>query len=307
MKPVILLMGPTASGKTDLALALADRLPCELISVDSALVYRGLDIGSAKPAAEVLSAYPHHLIDIREPSEPYSAAEFCRDARALIYDIQAKGKYPLLVGGTMLYFRSLVQGLSPMPPANAEVREQLSAEALAVGWPALHQQLQQIDPVAAARISVHDSQRIQRALEVWQLTGQTLTALQALPPLSPFDWPCCPLALLPERSWLHQRIEQRFMQMLELGALEEVRQLQARPELHADLPAIRAVGYRQMWQFLSGEIDYASMVAQGVAATRQLAKRQLTWLRSWEGLHGLDPRAPNLLDQVLKIVDDMPK
>lgn len=307
MTPVILLMGPTASGKTDLALALADAMPCDLISVDSALVYRGMDIGSAKPSPELLAKYPHQLIDIRDPAQAYSAAEFCQDARAQIAASYARQRVPVLVGGTMLYFRSLIQGLSPMPGADPQIRAQLMAEAEQSGWPHLHQQLQQVDPQAALRIQPNDSQRIGRALEVWRLSGRPISEWQQLPAEQSFDWPYVSVGLMPERQWLHQRIEQRFRQMLEQGVLDEVRQLRLRPDLHADLPSIRAVGYRQIWQYLAGELDYASMLAQGVAATRQLAKRQITWLRSWQGLQPLDPVAPNLLDQLLKIVDDMPK
>lgn len=286
--PVICLMGPTASGKTALAIALKQQLGnAELISVDSALVYRGMDIGTAKPTAEELAAAPHFLLDIRDPAQSYSAADFRCDALRLINEIQQRGNIPILVGGTMLYFKALLQGISELPPADATIRMQLEAEAQREGWFAMHQQLAAIDPVAAARIHPNDPQRINRALEVYRITGKNLTELTAEKP-EPFPFKVHQFAIAPtDRALLHQRIEQRFMLMLAQGFQEEVQDLFGRGDLHDNLPSIRSVGYRQMWHYLAGEIDYSTMVAQGVAATRQLAKRQLTWLRSWPDLQWL--------------------
>jgi tRNA dimethylallyltransferase len=278
--PAIFLMGPTASGKTALACALADRFPVQLISVDSALVYRGLDIGAAKPDAATLLRYPHRLIDIREPSQPYSAADFRADARVAMDEITRSGRVPLLVGGTGLYFRALERGLSPLPEANPALRAELSKEAARLGWAALHARLAVADPVAAERIRPGDAQRIQRALEVIALTGQPLSALQdgareRLP------WRVLKIALVPtERASLHARIAERFDAMLAAGFLDEARRLRADPALHADLPAMRAVGYRQAWPYLDGTIDAPTFREQAIFATRQLAKRQITWLRS---------------------------
>ncbi len=290
--PVICIMGPTASGKTALAMALKHQLGnAELISVDSALVYRGMDIGTAKPTAVELSAAPHFLIDIRDPAQSYSAADFRADALQLISEIQQRGNIPILVGGTMLYFKALLEGISALPAADEKVRAQLEAEAMALGWAALHQQLAAIDPVAAHRIHPNDPQRINRALEVYRLTGQSLTELTAKQS-EPFPYKVHQFAIAPtDRAELHQRIEQRFMQMLAQGFQQEVQQLLDRGDLHENLPAIRCVGYRQMWDYLKGNTDYELMVSQGVAATRQLAKRQLTWLRSWHNLHWLKSEA----------------
>ncbi|HET8898708.1 MAG TPA: tRNA (adenosine(37)-N6)-dimethylallyltransferase MiaA [Rhodanobacteraceae bacterium] len=275
----VFLLGPTASGKTALACALSERFPLDLVSVDSALVYRGLDIGSAKPDAATRARYPHALIDIRDPAEAYSAAMFRDDALAAMQTSAAVGRVPLLVGGTGLYFRALQQGLAPMPEADPAIRTRLSAEAGERGWPALHARLAALDPVAASRIRASDAQRLQRALEVIELTGQPLSQLQqqASPPL-PFR--VLKLALVPERALLHQRIAQRFDQMLAEGFLDEVRQLRQRGDLDPDLPALRAVGYRQAWRHLDGLTDAASFRTEAIAATRQLAKRQVTWLRS---------------------------
>ena len=293
LPPIIFLMGPTATGKTDLAIALREHFPVELISVDSALVYRGLDIGSAKPEPELLAKVPHRLIDIRDPAEAYSAADFAHDARREIQDITASGRIPLLVGGTMLYFKALLDGLADSPPADVGIRQEIEEEAAEKGWPFIHQQLALVDPEAAARLHPNHSQRIQRALEVYRATGKTLSDFQleqkekgsVLGPIEE-NYQLTQIALIPEdRSVLHQRIEQRFSAMLEQGFEQEVRRLYQRGDLQPDLPAIRAVGYRQMWQYLSGEITYAEMVHQGVVATRQLAKRQLTWLRKWSDLH----------------------
>jgi tRNA dimethylallyltransferase len=282
------LAGPTASGKTAAALALAQRHPVEIISVDSALVFRGMDIGTAKPSAAELATVPHHLINIRDPLNAYSAAEFVRDAQALIVDISARGKLPVLAGGTMLYFKALFDGLDDMPAAHPEVRAAIEAEAAQRGWPALHAELAAIDPITAARLAPADSQRIQRALEVFRVSGKPLsyfhsaqsaikseaagaisTGASTLISLEPTD-----------RAWLHARIAQRFDAMLELGLLDEVRNLRARGDLHRDLPSMRCVGYRQAWEALDGDWPLAELRERGLAATRQLCKRQITWLRS---------------------------
>lgn len=291
-KDVIFLMGPTASGKTALATALYQQLPCELISVDSALVYRGMDIGTAKPTAEELALAPHHLIDIRDPASNYSAADFRSDALRLIAEIQHRGNIPLLVGGTMLYFKALLDGISALPEADPVIRAQLEAEATQKGWAALHEELAKVDPVSAQRIHPNDPQRINRALEVFRITGLSLTELTAEKG-EPFAYPVHQFAIAPtERAVLHQRIALRFDQMLAAGFEQEVIQLRKRVDLHLDLPSMRCVGYRQMWQYLDGDCDYAQMRERGIAATRQLAKRQLTWLRSWQNLTWLDSDAP---------------
>lgn len=291
--PLICIMGPTASGKTALAIALKQQLQrAELISVDSALVYRGMDIGTAKPDATELAAAPHFLLDIRDPAQSYSAADFRQDALELIAAIRKRGNTPILVGGTMLYFKALLQGISSLPAADPAVRAELEAEAAVKGWQAMHQQLAQLDPVAAARIHPNDPQRINRALEVYRLTGQSLTVLTAQQ-AEPLPYQVRQFAIAPtDRAELHRRIEQRFLQMLAQGFEQEVRQLYQRGDLHPDLPSIRCVGYRQMWDYLAGGVDYDTMVSQGIAATRQLAKRQLTWLRSWPDLHWLKTEAP---------------
>lgn len=289
---VIFLMGPTASGKTALATELYQRLPSELISVDSALVYRGMDIGTAKPTPAELALTPHHLIDIRDPAEHYSAADFRTDALRLIAEIQHRGNIPILVGGTMLYFKALLDGISPLPEADAAVRAQLEAEAAVKGWPALHAELSDIDPVSAARIHPNDPQRINRALEVYRITGRSLTELTAEKG-EPFAFPVHQFAIAPQdRAVLHQRIALRFEQMLAAGFEQEVRSLKQRADLHPDLPSMRCVGYRQMWQYLAGECSYSDMTERGIAATRQLAKRQLTWLRGWQQLSWLESDAP---------------
>jgi tRNA dimethylallyltransferase len=286
----VFLMGPTASGKTALACALSDQFPLDLVSVDSALVYRGLNIGAAKPDAPTLARYPHRLIDIRDPAEPYSAADFRGDAVAAMHDITAQGRVPLLVGGTGLYFRALQQGLSQLPEADPQVRERLAAQAAVDGWPALHVRLQQLDPAAAERIGPNDAQRIQRALEVIELTGRPLSEQQRGGSGERFPWRVLKLALVPQdRAPLHERIAQRFDTMLRDGFLDEVRALRARGDLHADLPAIRAVGYRQAWDYLDGQTSEAEFRDRGVFATRQLAKRQITWLRSVLDARMLDP------------------
>lgn len=280
-QPIIILTGPTAAGKTAAALELVTTFNCEIISVDSALVYRGMDIGTAKPDAAMQAIAPHRLIDIREPTESYSVADFLADAREAILDIHAAGKTPLLVGGTTLYIRALLRGMHPLPSADVRIREQLEAQAAELGWPALHQRLAAIDPVTAARLSENDSQRIQRALEVYEISGKPLSVWHAEENNYQCPWPWLSMAVSPaERSTLHQRIETRFAQMMDEGFLHEVEQLYRRPELTADLSAMRCVGYRQLWNYLSGEWSLEEATQRGVFATRQLAKRQLTMLRA---------------------------
>ncbi|MBR8842361.1 tRNA (adenosine(37)-N6)-dimethylallyltransferase MiaA [Pseudoalteromonas sp. JC3] len=297
--PVITLMGPTAAGKTALAIELCQALNTEIISVDSALVYKGMDIGTAKPSAQEQAQAPHHLIDIIDPAQSYSVAEFRADAIKLIDDFHQRGKVPILVGGTMMYFKGLIEGLSPLPEADAEIRAVLEREAEQKGWPALHQQLKEIDSEAAAKISENDSQRINRALEVYRISGKTMTQLQqskqgALP------YQFHQFAIAPsDRKVLHERIEKRFKIMLDEGFKNEVLALYQRKDLHPDLPSIRCVGYRQMWEYLAGECDYNEMVFKGVAATRQLAKRQLTWLRGWQDVTWLDTDSQENLQRVL--------
>ncbi|AQR64361.1 tRNA (adenosine(37)-N6)-dimethylallyltransferase MiaA [Aquaspirillum sp. LM1] len=290
LPPAILLMGPTASGKTGLALALARHLPVEIISVDSALVYQDMDIGTAKPSAEEQAQVPHHLIDIIDPLHAYSAAQFAHDARQLMADITARGRVPLLAGGTMLYFKALQDGLSDLPAADPAVRAELDQQAAERGWPALHADLARIDPATAERLAPNDAQRIQRALEIHRLTSQPMSALIAERQHDPLPWQLLKIALLPsDRSVLHQRIATRFTQMLDAGLLDEVRQLRQRyPGLHTGLPSMRCVGYRQAWHHLDGDIDRQQLIDQGIAATRQLAKRQLTWLRGMDGLLEVD-------------------
>lgn len=296
LPPALCLMGPTAAGKTALAIALAEAGVGEIISVDSGMVYRGMDIGTAKPTADELARAPHRLIDIRDPAQAYSAAEFRADALAAMHEIAAAGRVPLLVGGTMLYFKVLRDGLAAMPDADPVIRVRLEAEAAAQGWPALHARLAEVDPVAAARIPPMDAQRLQRALEVWELTGKPLSqwhAEQAEAEPLPFDlhW----LAISPpDRAVLHARIALRFDQMLAGGLIDEVAALKARPDLHAGLPSMRAVGYRQVWEHLEGEYDRDELRLRGIYATRQLAKRQLTWLRGFPDVTWLDPAAPDL-------------
>ncbi|GKT00073.1 tRNA (adenosine(37)-N6)-dimethylallyltransferase MiaA [Acidovorax sp. SUPP3434] len=313
--PCIALAGPTASGKTAGALALAASLaphcPVEIVSVDSALVYRGMDIGTAKPTPAELAAVPHHLIDIRDPLHAYSAAEFVADATRLIAQIRARGALPLLVGGTMLYFKALLDGIDDMPPADPAVRAELEAQAAAIGWPGMHAELARVDPITAARLAPADSQRIQRALEVWRIAGQPLssfhtikkgaedganTAVDALFSLEPED-----------RAWLHGRIAQRFDAMLDTGFVDEVRRLRARGDLHPDLPSMRCVGYRQAWEVLdaeaaTGALDLAGLRERGMAATRQLAKRQVTWLRSMPARHAIPCDAPGATERLVQAV-----
>jgi tRNA dimethylallyltransferase len=283
-------MGPTASGKTDVAVELCRRLDGEVISVDSALVYRGLNIGAAKPSLEERCGVPHHLIDIRDPAEPYSAAEFVRDAKAAIHAIRERGKVPVLVGGTMLYFKALLQGMSQMPASDAAVRKTIEAEASQKGWPAMHEALAIIDPVSAERIHPNHSQRIGRALEVYRISGKVMSEWQVGGEAALLDdCDCLQLCLAPsDRAVLHERIAQRFQGMMEKNFLAEVEELYRREDLHVELPAIRAVGYRQAWDFLDGRCDLNTMHSKILAATRQLAKRQLTWLRAWPELNWID-------------------
>ncbi|WP_417566336.1 tRNA (adenosine(37)-N6)-dimethylallyltransferase MiaA [Marinobacter sp.] len=331
LPPAIFLMGPTASGKTDLAMSLCERLPCEIISVDSAMIYRGMDIGTAKPTPEELVRAPHRLIDICDPAETYSAADFRRDALAAMAEISAAGRIPLLVGGTMMYFKALLHGMSGLPAASPEVRRTLEQEAAALGWEALHRELQGGDPVAAERIHPNNRQRLLRALEVLRVTGKPISAFWqaevagknnegvAEPgtgsdiedytyftrwqadetPLLPYT--VVQLAMMPpERRVLHERIRQRFLKMLEAGFLDEVQALMLREDLHPDLPSMRCVGYRQAWNHLSGVDDYDTFVSKGIAATRQLAKRQLTWLRKWSDVDWLDSDDKLISEAALK-------
>ncbi|MGI2169605.1 tRNA (adenosine(37)-N6)-dimethylallyltransferase MiaA [Shewanella sp. MF05960] len=285
---VIFLMGPTASGKTALAIDMATQHDCKIISVDSALIYRGMDVGSAKPSAQELALAPHRLIDILDPSESYSAADFRRDALVAIEDIIARGKTPLLVGGTMMYFKALLEGLSPLPSADEAIRQQILLQAENQGWDALHQELCRIDPVAGERIHPNDPQRLSRALEVYRISGKTMTELTKTKSAAlPYD--VVQFAIAPtDRKVLHDLIAKRFNIMLEQGFIDEVTRLKARGDLDLEMPSMRCVGYRQCWQYLDNEFDHATMVEKATAATRQLAKRQLTWLRSWPDLQWLE-------------------
>lgn len=288
-RPIAVLTGPTGTGKTDFALRLAREFPLEIVSVDSAQVYRGLDIGSAKPDAAVRAAVPHHLIDLVEPTQVYSAGQFARDAALAIADIEARGRVPLLVGGTMLYLRALIGGIATLPRGNAQIRASLDADAARIGWPALHERLAGVDAAAAARIHPNDAQRIQRALEVHAATGEPISALQAQT-RSPLQRDFLCAALIPhDRARLHAALAQRFEGMLAAGLLDEVRRLYQRGDLTDELPAIRAVGYRQLWSHLAGGYSLEIAVERAVAATRQLAKRQLTWLRTMPNIRAFDP------------------
>ncbi|EPJ45889.1 MAG: tRNA delta(2)-isopentenylpyrophosphate transferase [Osedax symbiont Rs1] len=300
----IFLMGPTAAGKTALAMDLYDNLPCEIISVDSALIYRTMDIGTAKPTASELAKYPHHLIDIIDPAQSYSAAQFRIDVLKLMQDIVSRGKIPLLVGGTMMYYNALTKGLATLPEADQQVRQEITALAVQQGWSAVHAQLQKVDPQSATRLSANDSQRLQRALEVYRITGKSLTEHWAEQSQQKLPYQVLNLAVMPrERKTLHQRIEQRFKLMLQQGFIEEVEQLYQRGDLNLDMPAVRCVGYRQAWLYLSGEISREEMLEKGIIATRQLAKRQITWLRSWQDLHWLESESTDLTARVLKWLD----
>ncbi|BBO60409.1 tRNA (adenosine(37)-N6)-dimethylallyltransferase MiaA [Mycoavidus sp. B2-EB] len=299
--PVICLLGPTASGKTAAALALAKHVPLEIISLDSALVYREMDIGTAKPTSAERALVTHHLIDILDPSQTYSAAAFKADAQRLIGEIYARKALPLLVGGTMLYYKALTTGLAILPSADPQVRATLDREAARDGWPALHARLAACDPELAARLAPNDAQRIQRALEVWLLTRQPMSQLLAVKDHANAPYDYLPIALEPsDRGVLHKRIETRFDTMLEAGFVAEVTRLRARGDLHADLPAMRCVGYRQIWAYLDGKINQATMREQGIVATRQLCKRQLTWLRAIDKRLMIDCCAPDVSTQVIK-------
>lgn len=302
----LFLMGPTASGKTDLAIALRQQLPVEVISVDSALIYKGMDIGTAKPTPAELALAPHRLIDILDPKESYSAMNFREDALKEMAEISASGRIPLLVGGTMLYYKALLEGLSPLPSADPTIRAEIEEKAAKIGWAGMHQELLAIDPVAGARINPNDSQRINRALEVFYITGKTMTELtaekgEALP------YRLLQFAIAPQdRAILHERIALRFQKMMDLGFEEEVKQLFLREDLHIDLPSIRCVGYRQMWEYLQGDISLDEAIYKGICATRQLAKRQITWLRGWKDeitwLDSLNPEQAKLtmIDKIEK-------
>jgi len=304
LPPAIFLMGPTASGKTALALELVKHFDCEIISVDSALVYKGMDIGTAKPDAGMQAQAPHRLIDLVDPAESYSAATFREDALREMSEITAAGKIPLLVGGTMMYFKFLRDGAADLPQADENIRAALMEEAQKHGWPWMHEQLAKVDPESAARLKPMDQQRIGRALEVYRMTGKTLTQFWAEQQTEPLPYHVVNFAVCPQdRAVLHERIALRFRQMLKQGFLDEVRDLYQRDDLHTGLPSIRAVGYRQAWDYLEGNYDYDTMVERGIIATRQLAKRQITWLRSWPDLHWLETDSPELLTTALKILE----
>jgi len=297
--PCIFLMGPTASGKTDLAVQLVQQFPIDIISVDSAMVYKEMDIGTAKPDADILAIAPHRLIDICDPKDAYSAAQFCQDAHHEIKQIHTNGRIPLLVGGTGLYFRSLQQGLSDLPSANPDIRQKLEEEAEKIGWAGLHKRLQMVDPQAATRINSNDAQRIQRALEIYEMTGINISTWYEKSQQQAWGYPTIKLVVAPaDRKILHERIAQRFHLMLEQGVIEEVERLYQRKDLSLALPALRAVGYRQIWHYLEGEWDKTTMIEKGIIATRQLAKRQLTWLRGEKETHWFDSQQANLFEQV---------
>jgi len=305
MPPAIFLMGPTASGKTAVALELAKHLPVEIISVDSAQVYRRMNIGTAKPDVATRLRHPHHLVDIIDPSDSYSAAQFRDEALSIMDDIVSRGRVPLLVGGTMLYFKALREGLNDLPSADAATRQMIEALAQEAGWPALHEELSRIDADTAARIDVNDAQRIQRALEIYYLSGRTMSELLAQSPPEALRFELTEIALVPsDRAQLHTRIEARFEEMLELGLIGEVRALREEYELRPDMPSMRCVGYRQAWQYLDGEFGLPALREKGVAATRQLAKRQLTWLRSMDNLIEFDCLLENLPERVCETLSE---
>ena len=300
---VVCLMGPTASGKTGLAVELAQHHNFEIISVDSALVYKGMDIGTAKPDAELLAKAPHRLIDIIDPTESYSAADFVLDAVDHVQDILSKGKTPLLVGGTMMYFNALQKGLAEMPNANAELRATIEQEALEKGWASLHEELQKVDPAAALRIHPNDPQRLQRAIEVYRLTGKTMTQFWSEQESVSLPFDMINMAVMPkERSVLHERIEQRFYHMMDQGFLAEVEGFYRRGDLSIEMPSMRCVGYRQLWQYLNGDDLLDDAIFKGVVASRQLAKRQLTWLRGWEDLMIFDSLSKDLVPDALNYI-----
>lgn len=300
LPPMVFLMGPTAAGKTDAAVELVQRLPFSIISVDSAMIYRDMDIGTAKPEAEVLERAPHRLIDFLDPAESYSVARFRDDVLREAADIHAQGRIPLLVGGTMLYYRALEYGLSPLPEADATVRAELEEEARRFGWEHLHSQLRQVDPISAERIHPNDPQRLQRALEVYRISGKSLSELQKVEGEG-VPYRLLKLAIAPQdRDWLRQRIARRFHLMLEQGFVEEVERLYRRGDLSTENASVRCVGYRQVWNYLSGEWSYGSMVERGIISTRQFAKRQYTWLRSESNLEWFDSQDPGHIDQILR-------
>jgi len=303
--PAIFLMGPTASGKTDLAIEIAQQFPVELISVDSSQVYRGMNIGTAKPPAAVLAQYPHHLIDIRDPEDPYSAADFCADALALMGDMTSRGRVPLLVGGTMFYFHALEFGLSKLPQADNETRQRLSEEAAQLGWPAMHERLSESDPEMGRRLNPNDSQRIQRALELLEITGRPPSEVMAETEAEPCPYALAKIAIVPEdRKLLHTRIEARFRKMIEDGLVEEMQALLKRGGLSPQLPSMRMVGYRQVWDYLQGNTGKEEMIDRGIAATRQLAKRQLTWLRSYPGVRFFNSEDTGLKTSVFRYLSE---
>lgn len=302
---VIFIMGPTAAGKTDLAVHLHENIDCEIISVDSAMVYRGMDIGTAKPDSDFLKKVPHRLIDICDPLESYSAAQFLRDANIAIKEIQGKGKIPVLVGGTGLYFRALEQGLAELPEANYQIRARLETEGESEGWQSLHNRLAKIDPEAAARINENDPQRIQRALEVYEITGKTMSALLSEGRKHAFPYPIKKIILSPkDRSLLHERVKQRFLAMLDSGLVDEVETLYRRGDLSLSLPSMRLVGYRQVWRYLEGQTGYEEMQEHAIIATRQLAKRQITWCRSEKNGEWYDSLQSNILSKILQNLEN---
>lgn len=305
LPPVVCIMGPTASGKTALAMALHDSIDSDIISVDSALVYRDMDIGTAKPTLAELTQYPHRLINIKDASESYSAAEFCKDALKEIAEIRANNRVPILVGGTMMYFKSLIEGISPLPEANADIRSNLEQEASLHGWDYLHQELLTVDPESGQRIHKNDPQRITRALEVYRISGKTMTELTKVKGET-LSGDILQFAIAPkERADLHARIALRFEQMITQGFEQEVDKLKGRGYLHQDLPSIRCVGYRQMWQHLDGDYDHDEMIFKGICATRQLAKRQLTWLRNWPDVRWLNMEDENNLQQIISALSKL--
>jgi tRNA dimethylallyltransferase len=302
-KQAIFLMGPTASGKTSLAIELVKHLPVDIISVDSAMIYRGLDIGTGKPTSAELSIAPHKLIDICEPTESYSTARFCHDAEIAMQESWQQNRIPLLVGGTMLYFKALQFGLATLPSADSKLREQLTAQAENLGWPAMHAKLAELDPITATRLSMNDSQRIQRALEINILTGKPLSESYGQQEKKILDYNLLPLAIIPtDRSKLHAAIEKRFINMLELGLMAEVEGLYTRGDLNPLMPSMRSVGYRQVWSYLAGETDFNTMRENAIAATRQLAKRQFTWLRSWPDIINLGDYTSTTLKTIIDLI-----
>lgn len=306
LPPAIAILGPTASGKSNLALSIADHFPIEIISIDSAQVYRYMDIGSAKPDPQILAKIPHHLINLIDPDQQYSAAQFRHDALLTMKEITRRGNIPLLVGGTMLYFKALREGLSDLPPADQQIRKEIEASAAEKGWSTLHHLLQSVDPMSAERIQPNDSQRIQRALEIYYLTGKPMSQQMVSSQPASIPYRLISIALLPsDRKVLHQRIQHRFETMLEMGLIEEVRSILSQFPLTLEMPSIRCVGYRQVYQYLQGQLSLMELREKGAAATRQLAKRQLTWLRSMEQLTEFDCLADNLLEQVMYYLQTM--